>query len=281
MDPRRLISPFIFFIRRVRVGQQALDFTDHPGMRCLYGLWRQRGGTTTLTRNGQSVDLQPGDCGLCEPGMSAVVHSRALATHCIFALAPRIRQIRTSGEITINDTQPAEPSWHTLFGRTLPVRVPSDAVEEVRDLIDEEELVYWRGPVQRFAASMRLAAWLFTMVGGEQTQRSHDLVQRCDDLIALRYPSPLTTVAEIARELGVSAAYLTRRYRARRSCAPGEALRRERMARAKRMLASTDRSLAEIVERVGYGDTTSFIRAFKQVVGMPPQQWRRERRAGS
>jgi AraC-like DNA-binding protein len=280
MDPRRPIAPFIYFIRRVRAGKHPFDLTDESGMRCLYGIWRQRDGITTLTREGQSVDLHPGDCGLCEPGMGALAHPRSRATYCAFSLEPRIRQVRIHGEITINNTQPPEPSWRDLFGRTLPALVPAEAVEQIRDLVDEEELLYWRGPVQRFAGSMRLAAWLFAMAGGEVTQRSDDLLQRFDDLIALRYRSPLTTVASIARELGVSAAHLTRRYRAHRSYAPGEALRRERIAEAKKLLAGTDRPLQEVVSRVGYGDTTAFIRAFKQMVGVPPQRWRRERRAG-
>ena len=47
-----------------------------------------------------------------------------------------------------------------------------------------------------------------------------------------------------------------------------------RMKAAKGLLADTDLSAAEIGEMVGYGDASSFAKAFKRHVGMTPGAYR-------
>ncbi len=278
MDPRRLITPFIFFCQRLRAVDEPVDLSGRPALRRLYGVWRQYVGSTTLARDGQEFTLRPGGVALSEPGMDAHLLVGGRLSLTAFALEPRIRQPRDNGAVTINDTQPPEASWRALFAQDLPVLVPEPAAGSGRELLDKIEMTYWRNTARRFEMSMRLAGWICGLAGENDRKRSDDLAQRYDDLVLLRYRDPVT-VSGLASDLGVSTAYLTRHYRAHRSCAPGEALRRERLRQAQRLLAS-ELSLAEIAARVGYRNTAAFIRAFRLAVGLPPERWRRKQTLG-
>jgi AraC-like DNA-binding protein len=52
-----------------------------------------------------------------------------------------------------------------------------------------------------------------------------------------------------------------------------------RMANAKRMLAQTDYSVGEIVEKCGFSDNSNFSRTFKSLNGMSPTDFRKKYKA--
>ena len=54
-----------------------------------------------------------------------------------------------------------------------------------------------------------------------------------------------------------------------------------RLIRAKRLLRSTDMTVAETARRVGYGSEASFSRAFKAGFGEPPSALRKRQNASS
>ncbi|APR80413.1 Transcriptional regulator, AraC family protein [Minicystis rosea] len=83
------------------------------------------------------------------------------------------------------------------------------------------------------------------------------------------------TVADMAREAGVSRASFAAAFTAAVGEPPLEYVTRWRIYRAKVLLASTDESLAEIASRVGYNSDTALSRAFTRTVGMPPGEFRR------
>ncbi len=89
------------------------------------------------------------------------------------------------------------------------------------------------------------------------------------------------TIAELAREVGLSRSALLDRFSRYLSEPPMAYLTRWRLQLAARRLASTPRSVAEIAEEVGYESETAFNRAFKRAFGVPPARYRRERRAES
>ena len=51
-----------------------------------------------------------------------------------------------------------------------------------------------------------------------------------------------------------------------------------RMAKAKQLLTHTDDTIAEIVEKIGFADSSNFSRTFKAVTGKTPRDFRRENR---
>jgi AraC-like DNA-binding protein len=54
-------------------------------------------------------------------------------------------------------------------------------------------------------------------------------------------------------------------------------LNRWRMKLGAEMLQSTEQSVAEIAEAVGYGSESAFNRAFRREFACPPAQFRRKR----
>mgnify|MGYP002622280635 CR=1 FL=1 len=58
----------------------------------------------------------------------------------------------------------------------------------------------------------------------------------------------------------------------------GEFRRRARIARGRRLLSETEMPLVQIAEQLGFADQSHFTRVFRQVVGIPPGQYRLQRR---
>lgn len=82
----------------------------------------------------------------------------------------------------------------------------------------------------------------------------------------------------IARELEMSANYLTARFRAEVGQTPSQYLQNLRMQKAAARLARTKDSVQEISSSVGIQDANYFARVFKQYSGMTPSQYRSKRR---
>jgi AraC-like DNA-binding protein len=87
------------------------------------------------------------------------------------------------------------------------------------------------------------------------------------------------TIAELAKEVGMSRSSLLERFDRYLSEPPMAYLTRWRLQLAARRLTSTPRSVAEIAGEVGYESEAAFSRAFKRQFGTPPATFRRERRS--
>jgi AraC-like DNA-binding protein len=96
-------------------------------------------------------------------------------------------------------------------------------------------------------------------------------------LLHSRSPHPWT-IAELAKEVGVSRSSLVERFTKYLSEPPMAYLIRWRLKLAARALASTSRGVAEIAEDVGYESEAAFNRAFKREFGLPPARYRNEHR---
>ena len=82
------------------------------------------------------------------------------------------------------------------------------------------------------------------------------------------------TLADLARIAGVGPEQVRRRCLAAHGSPPRERIVALRLQRAAHLLATTDLSLAEIAERVGYADAFSFSTAFTKRLGVRPSRWR-------
>ena len=99
-------------------------------------------------------------------------------------------------------------------------------------------------------------------------------ILRAKELIEKNYAKPLS-LDDIAAECFLSKFYFVRLFRLHTGFSPVAYLRSFRITQAQTFLKSTDLSVEEIAERVGYEDVSAFIRAFRQVTGITPNQFRK------
>lgn len=85
------------------------------------------------------------------------------------------------------------------------------------------------------------------------------------------------TVEELGREVGLSRSALADRFTRLIGASPIQYLGHWRMQVAAQRLRTTNHSLAQIAEEVGYESEAAFSRAFKKAYGKPPGTWRRGR----
>lgn len=83
------------------------------------------------------------------------------------------------------------------------------------------------------------------------------------------------TLAEIARRVDVEPARLSRAFRRYIGHGIGDELRRVRVEIARRAIATSDASLAQIAADAGFADQSHLTRAFRRVFGTTPSTYRR------
>jgi AraC-like DNA-binding protein len=103
-------------------------------------------------------------------------------------------------------------------------------------------------------------------------RRARDLMDRC-------YAEPLDLDA-LAAEAGFSRYHFARAFRATYGETPRGYLTRRRVERAKDLLRSADVTVTEVCMLVGFSSLGSFSSRFRELVGVPPSEYRRRHRTG-
>ena len=88
------------------------------------------------------------------------------------------------------------------------------------------------------------------------------------------------SLAKLAREVRLSPFHFSRAFKATTGVSPRRYLIIARVARAREMLTTTDKSVIDIAAAVGYPDPSYFARIFRKETGMTPRQYRRARQDG-
>ena len=87
------------------------------------------------------------------------------------------------------------------------------------------------------------------------------------------------TLDMLAKQYNISVSSLSHRFQAATGVSVMEYLQYCRMANAKQMLAETDCSIGEIVEKCGFSDNSNFSRTFKKLNGCSPTVFRKKYKA--
>ena len=103
---------------------------------------------------------------------------------------------------------------------------------------------------------------------------------RARDLADARYAEPLT-VADLAREAGLSPAHFSREFRRVFGEPPHRYLITRRLERAAALLRRTDWSVGRIAVSVGWESIGSFTTSFSRVYGVSPTRYRTAHPAAS
>jgi AraC-like DNA-binding protein len=72
----------------------------------------------------------------------------------------------------------------------------------------------------------------------------------------------------------MSASYLSRYFKDQTGQTVSQYIQTLRMEKAKELLRAGAESLQEVVERIGYGSVSGFIRKFKETEGVTPGEFR-------
>jgi AraC-like DNA-binding protein len=89
-------------------------------------------------------------------------------------------------------------------------------------------------------------------------------------------PKSPSSVAQLAKEAGLSRSAFFERFNRAMGVAPMEYLLAWRMALAKDLLRRRDAGIADVAKRIGYGSASAFSVAFTRHVGLPPSVYVRE-----
>lgn len=101
-------------------------------------------------------------------------------------------------------------------------------------------------------------------------------VQKCCDYIALSLDKKVRA-ADLAALTGYAEYYLTDKFRKETGLSISAYIRREKLERAKTLLASTELSIQEISERLAFSTPNYFARCFKEDYGETPLQFRKKK----
>jgi AraC-like DNA-binding protein len=88
-------------------------------------------------------------------------------------------------------------------------------------------------------------------------------------------PAAAPGQAELARRAGLSRFHFLRRWKEAFGVTPHEDLTRQRIARAKALLARDHASVTDVCFEVGFSSLGSFSTMFAERAGCPPSAWRR------
>lgn len=120
------------------------------------------------------------------------------------------------------------------------------------------------------------AAWhLLAQLAAERHRRSvgDASINRIQSHLREHLAEPFSVPA-LAAAAGFSTSHFSARFHAVTGFSVTEYVKRLRMARARELLVTTDRSVADIAALVGYPDQFYFSRQFRAVTGSSPRQFR-------
>ena len=98
-------------------------------------------------------------------------------------------------------------------------------------------------------------------------------IRLCEDYIELHLEEDLS-LSELARTVGYTEAYLSRRFKQETGVNLRDYIRAARIERAKILLTTTAESVHDIAERLQFCSASYFAEVFRQVAGILPQDYR-------
>ena len=85
-----------------------------------------------------------------------------------------------------------------------------------------------------------------------------------------------TEIEDIAAVCGINRSYFGKIFRNSTGRSPQEFLMNYRMVKATELLKLTSLSIADVGSAVGYENQLHFSRAFKNIYGVSPREWRKQ-----
>jgi AraC-like DNA-binding protein len=164
------------------------------------------------------------------------------------------------------------PVVHSAF----PVRVYEPMIEKI---LDTNELT--------FANEIKRVGYLYEIISAlidaqSATKREQEIYDYSGDtyiayaLQYIRINYSHVTVNELAKYIGISRSYLTSVFRKQLNVSPQEYIVDFRLKRSAGLLRTSNMSVQEIAEAVGYDNPLTFSKMFKRSYGISPREYRKQ-----
>jgi AraC family transcriptional regulator len=180
--------------------------------------------------------------------------------------------------------------FHVRETRLFNIRFGSDWLRAIRDrsLLLDRSATFNGGPLLGLAiklyrefcgrdsvSSLMMEGLVLEMLA-EATRRSDGArpnvpswLARGRDMVHDQFRQSLT-MSQLAVAAGVHQVHFGREFRRHFGCTVGEYVQKLRVEFARRLILSSDASLAEVASESGFADQSHFTRTFKEVVGVTP-----------
>ncbi len=124
------------------------------------------------------------------------------------------------------------------------------------------------------SATQLFSSWYEAIT--KESQSNNAAIQKVYQIITQTYLSDIK-LEELAQAVNLSVCHLARQYRRQFGVPPHEHLINLRIAKAKKLLLTTQQSIEQIAENCGFNSTSHFIRTFGQKVSSTPGQYRKHK----
>lgn len=169
-----------------------------------------------------------------------------------------------------------DPRWLTHLSVPQHTRVadPQALIALFRQFMSEQEKLQ-RSPALEFIVLLILQQLTLSSRQAERPEEAGvSLAWKAQQLIRTQYHRPLST-AVLAKELHCNVDYLGRVYKRVFHLTLTEAIHRQRVREAEKLLISDARSLTEVAELCGFNDVGYFRQIFRKHTGLTPAVWKR------
>lgn len=119
-----------------------------------------------------------------------------------------------------------------------------------------------------------ISADIRRIISERKESGNREPVEKMKQYIGDNFGSTQFSVQTLADELGMSASYLSRYFKEQTGFTISHYVNRLRMEKAKELLTHGEGNLQELVDQIGYGSVSGFIRKFKEQEGMTPGDYR-------
>ncbi|MBO9610133.1 MAG: helix-turn-helix transcriptional regulator [Paenibacillaceae bacterium] len=157
------------------------------------------------------------------------------------------------------------------------VELASELLQVQEQLLRVASVPDSMGMLEKKSLFYRMLYMLLQSQRDLQNQGSSALVDDAVAYIQTHYAEPLT-LDKLAARFQMKGKYFSYLFHKYTGIAPIDYLIRYRMNRAMELLFSTDVSIHEIAEAVGYADPNYFSRIYRMHAGLPPKQSRAQQR---
>lgn len=184
-------------------------------------------------------------------------------------------------------TTPWSIQWVGLYGKSVeqylnllpvsrekPILHLEQYYETERILNELYENSKERSDSSRFNQLSLIYQFFSTLFQNAKTKKTGSIVESAKKIIDYNFNTPIS-IDDIAKTLYANTTYLTKRFSKQYGYSPKEYMLKKRMEFSTTLLLTTDLSVMEISNSVGYEDQLYFSRIFKKKIGVSPLEYRK------